>query len=539
MESCREGNNMPKSKTPKLSKIPSDYQWQGERALYGQTFPPYHGTNPLAKYPKIFKYLNYLSDIKINASSLKEFSDKDKKSLLLIGGTEEIQYGVLWYVWDELRHIIPSEHPLIVHKNILCGEKNDDDLMTEIFANWSIFSPVPTVTFVECCKSLKKEDIKTFIDDWYPEIMNAIRPSVDIEMWAYPEAISLENVRKSFNANCKYVQNKMERKEYLHEDEIIRDILDIYNHLPRFDILSLSSIASINNDVWIELTASHMSHTSRWKPDLITASLKQGETIAQFPDAFINMFEVIDLSEPDKVACIEAKQKEGDVINTENENVFRKDSERWYIKFENEVLSPENLDGFGFIHYLMQYDKKIKPKKLYQAVKGVKTLNKEEDDSLKTYTVQTKIIEKAQHGELKEYHRNDQMIQFKNELTKMDKNTIKKIVGILKKDKETLINRKSELEEEGVSSRSDDIKKEIKDVQKKIDLATRKEHNPEHKQFYDLVSKAIAKAKERIKTLSDKEDYSALLTWTHFEDSIVYNDFHYSYKPTVSINWKL
>jgi hypothetical protein len=522
----------------KHPKPPTDYQWQGERKLYGQSFPPYHGTNPLAKYPKVFEYLNYLHDIKINTSSLKEFSDKEKKSLLLVGGTEEIQYGVGWYLWGELRHIIPAEYPLIMHKNIVCGGKKDDDLITEAFTNCSVFNANTTWAFIECCKSLKNEYMKKFIDDWGTEIKAAIRPAVDSEMWAYPEAISLKSIRKSFNANCKYVQNKMERKEYLHEDEIIQDILGIYNHLPRFDILSLSSISSVNNKVWLQLASSHMSYASRWKLDIITASLKQGETIEQFPEAFINMFEVIDLSEPDKGVWTEDKQKEDDGINTENEYVFRKDSGRWYIKFENEVLSPENLDGFGFIHYLMQYDGKITPKKLYQAVKGVKILHKEEDDSLKTYSVQARTIEKAQHGELREYHSNDQMIQFKNELIKMDKNGIKKIVEILKKDKEALINRKSELEEKGVSSRSDDIKKEIKDVQKKIDLATRKEHNPEHKQFYDLVSKAVAKAKERIRDLSVNDNYDSLLIWNHCEDSIFYNDFHYSYKPTIPINWK-
>jgi len=228
-------------------------------------------------------------------------------------------------------------------------------------------------------------------------------------------------------------------------------------------------------------------------------------------------------------------------VESKDEYIFRKDGERWYIKFENEVLKPENLDGFKYIHYLMLHTNKklITPKKLYQAVKGITASNKDEDNSLKTYSLQSKTIDNAQHGELKEHHSNSEMIQLENELIKMNKNEIKKIVEILKKDKETLINRKKEFEEDGIFSESDDIEKEIKEVREKIDLATRKEHNPEHKQFYDLVYKAIEKAKEKIKMLSIKNNYDSLLTWNYCEDSIVYNDFHYSYKPTTSINWKL
>lgn len=222
-----------------------------------------------------------------------------------------------------------------------------------------------------------------------------------------------------------------------------------------------------------------------------------------------------------------------------NKYIFRKDGERWYIKFENEVLKPENLDGFGFIHYLMQYDKKITSKKLYQAVKGIKTSNKDEGESFKTYSVESKTIEKAQLGELKERYSNSEMLQCENELIKMNKNKIKKIVEILKKDKEALINKKSELEENGRFSESDDIEKEIKDVQEKIDLTTRQEHNPEHKQFYDLVYKANEKAKEKIKALSAKEGYDSLLTWNHFEDLNLFSDSHYFYNPTDPIDWEL
>ena len=51
-------------------------------------------------------------------------------------------------------------------------------------------------------------------------------------------------------------------------------------------------------------------------------------------------------------------------VETKDKYVFRKDSERWYIKFEGEVFKPENLDGLGFIHYLMENNnkKQITPK---------------------------------------------------------------------------------------------------------------------------------------------------------------------------------
>lgn len=262
-----------------------------------------------------------------------------------------------------------------------------------------------------------------------------------------------------------------------------------------------------------------------------------------FPPQFQKRFKVISLSPESKD---EQQNKETafaqdlSPVEAKDKYVFRKDSERWYIRFESEVLKPENLDGFEYIHYLIENKKKqITPKRLYQAVKGVKISNKDEDDSLQTYSVQTKTIEKAQHGELKNHHSNDEMMQFANELRGKNKNDVKKIVEVLRKDKENLINRKSELEEEGRFSEIDDIKNDIKDVQEQIDLATRKEYNPEHKQFYDLVYKAIEKAREKIKRQSIKNNYKSLLTWNHFKDSIVYSDFRYSYRPTTPISWNL
>ncbi len=234
----------------------------------------------------------------------------------------------------------------------------------------------------------------------------------------------------------------------------------------------------------------------------------------------------------------EVKQQE-EQKELKSKYIFRRDSERWYIKFENEVLKPENLDGFGFIHYLMQYDNKITPKKLYQAVKGVKTSNKEEEDSVETYTVNPREIEKEKRRELEEYHSHTESIPHENKHERLDKNQIKKLADKLKETKKKLLNKRGELEEEGRSLDAEDIEKQIKDVQERINIITRQEHNPEHKQYYDLVYKAIEKAKERINRLSIKNDYDSLLTWNHFEDSIVYNDFHYSYRPTTPISWNL
>lgn len=265
----------------------------------------------------------------------------------------------------------------------------------------------------------------------------------------------------------------------------------------------------------------------------------QRENIENFPSK----------KEPNEPVAKIAKSKEkqqGDEESlsekTESNNcIFRKDGERWYIKFKDEELKPENLDGLEYIHYLIQNNnnKPITPKNLYLAVKGAKMPNNDEDDFLKTYSVQAKEIGKAQHGELKEHHSNSEMLQFENKLIKMNKNEIKKIVAILKEDKETLINKKSELEEGGVFSESEDIKKEIKDVQQKIDLVTRKEHNPEYKRFYDLVSKAMQKAKEKIKKLSIEDNHNSSLTWNHFKNSITLKDQHYSYNPTTPIDWEL
>ena len=158
---------------------------------------------------------------------------------------------------------------------------------------------------------------------------------------------------------------------------------------------------------------------------------------------------------------------------------------------------------------------------------------------MKTYTVQATTIEKAQHGELKEHHSNTEMRQYTNELEKKDKGKIKKIAEGLRKTKKALVNKKDELTEEGSFSEAEGIEEDICEIQKKIDIITRQIYDPEHKQFYDLVYKAIEKAKEKIKSQSIKNDYDSLLTWNYFKDSIVYKDFHYSYKPTTPISWKL
>ena len=222
-----------------------------------------------------------------------------------------------------------------------------------------------------------------------------------------------------------------------------------------------------------------------------------------------------------------------------DEIVFCKDGERCYIKFKEEELKPENLDGFGFIHYLIYYGKKITPKKLHQAVKGVTTSNKDEEDSVETYTVDPREIEKEQHRELKKHHSHIESIPLERMLEKLDKNKIKTFADKLREAKKNLLNKKGELEEEGRSLDVEDIIKEINDTQHKIDIITRLDHNPEHKRYRELVSKAIKKAKEKIKSQSIMSNYDSLLIWNHFEDSIVYNDFHFSYKPTSSINWKL
>ncbi len=107
-----------------------------------------------------------------------------------------------------------------------------------------------------------------------------------------------------------------------------------------------------------------------------------------------------------------------------------------------------------------------------------------------------------------------------------------------KKEKKNLKNKAAELKEEGRISDAEVIEKEIKDKQKRIDAAIRQEHDTEHKQFYDMVYKAIDNAKKKIKELSAKEGYKSLLIWNHFEDSIDYKSSHYSYNPKNPIDWE-
>jgi hypothetical protein len=279
---------------------------------------------------------------------------------------------------------------------------------------------------------------------------------------------------------------------------------------------------------------------------LIVASLRKDETKIFLNEELRTAFLVVNALKSDKEVAESEDGQDGEATihkprqeETQDNYAFHTDGERWYIKFEDEVLKPENLDGFRYIHHLMEYNNKITPIKLYQAVKGVKTSKKDEEDSVKTYIVNPRAIEKAQLGELKEIHSNPEKKQFINKQEKIDKAKIKKLAKDLKKSKELLLNQKSELEEEGRFSETEDIEQKIKDVQKRIDIVTRKDRDSEHKQFYDLVSKAIEKAKAKIEKQSIKNNYDSLLTWNHFKDSIVYNDFHYSYKPTTPISWKL
>ena len=236
-------------------------------------------------------------------------------------------------------------------------------------------------------------------------------------------------------------------------------------------------------------------------------------------------------------------------IDTQKVYVFRKDGERWYIKFENELLKPEDLDGLKYIHYLMEsyYQKSITPNKLYHAVKGIKTLDKDVNSSVKTYSVELEEIDESTLEELNKLNgsssdkssmRKSKMTQSEKEHERYTKGEIKMIVEGWKKNKETLKNKAAELKEEGRLSEAEVIEKEIKDKQKQIDVATRQEHDKEHKRFYDMVSKAIDNAKKKIKKLSIKEGYKSSLIWNHFEDSIDYKSPHYSYNPKKLIDWE-
>ncbi|MCP5006979.1 MAG: hypothetical protein GY941_23975 [Planctomycetes bacterium] len=236
----------------------------------------------------------------------------------------------------------------------------------------------------------------------------------------------------------------------------------------------------------------------------------------------------------------ESKQNISLKEETVREYIFRKDGERWYIQFEDEVIKPENLYGLRYIHYLIENDKdSFKPKELYQTVIGTKIPNKGEEDSVRTYTVDPKKIEKAQLGELKEHHTNTEAAAQKNVLEQTNKREIRKLVKLLKKEIEKLENEKLKSEEGGCFL-EEDVESKINEKKKQINVLTRELNDPEHQQYYGLVFHAIDKAKDEIKDMNRKEYPDTLKIWNHFKgDTIYFKEGRYSYKPTTHITWEL
>ncbi len=283
-----------------------------------------------------------------------------------------------------------------------------------------------------------------------------------------------------------------------------------------------------------------------------------------FPEPFLNLFKQVSLDLGNEEAGVEPvtetakpnEHQDGKVVLTheppqediKDEYIFRKDGERWYIKFENEVLKPEDSDGFNYIHYIMKYyyQKSITPRELYQAIKGIKASVKDDNISMETYSVQSKEIDEANLEELNKLNDDSSgkhkhkvgMQQFDEEFEALNKVETKKILDQWKREKENLENKKAELLEEGRNSEAEDIGNDIINKQKLLDAATRQGHDSEHKQYYDLVSKAIKKAKDKIRELSIKEGFGeSLLIWNHFEDSIHIRNSLYSYNPQNHLNW--
>lgn len=198
-----------------------------------------------------------------------------------------------------------------MHKRVLCFDKTDDELREKIFADWKMFDNFSEDTFLEIYESLRAEsDHKKFLNEYIPEIKSYLeernkfrkkhcdvlcRHKYDKEAY-WKRACNYEQVLMNLKQNIDMLAGIWEGYSLQHKAEFILEYCDILRDFPKCEILILHNITCDNNKVWLELVADANKSNPIYKADLVIASLKQGETIEKFPETFISMFNVIDLS---------------------------------------------------------------------------------------------------------------------------------------------------------------------------------------------------------------------------------------------------
>lgn len=244
----------------------------------------------VARHPEIFEYID---NFEIN-----------KKYLLLVGGTKEEQFNIMEYVLEELRNrklmqpdkrLRYSKYSLLVHKEVSCLNKDNNKLKLEIDDN--------------------VKDHKRFWEELLHDIYGRLPRDIKDDFYRYISGISNRFKNSTTKADYEIY------KEISIEDELIIDISDklkecrdknesedfirhyIYVYLFFMKIckvLSLIDISNDNNEVWLGYTTMLMKSFSRHKPDLIMATLKNGERVKQLPKPFANLFEIISLDGGEK-----------------------------------------------------------------------------------------------------------------------------------------------------------------------------------------------------------------------------------------------
>ncbi|MCP5003370.1 MAG: hypothetical protein GY941_05375, partial [Planctomycetes bacterium] len=324
---------MSTEKQAKASKTPTKWIYTGA------------GIPTVSKYPKIYEYL-------------KNFEDGGK-FLLLVGGEKEVQFAIIKYVLEEvMERLHPDNYHLLVEKEINCLDATNGELKLGLYDDVTKskrkiieilngkYHPLKRKFYDIFGKGIKKK----WGDRYYRKVLKFL-----------VKASKKEDI--IFNVNYKEISTQrilvtdfLDRGEECYIEERKKStpltwLINLFENLTKCEILSLFDISCENNEAWLGYASEIRRRNSSFKPNYIIGTLKKGEKVENIPPAFNNLFEKVNLD--DKLKAEEKLQNQ--VEESKNKYIFRKDGERWYIQFEDEVIKPENSDGFEYIHYLVAF----------------------------------------------------------------------------------------------------------------------------------------------------------------------------------------
>ncbi len=244
----------------------------------------------VAKHPEIFEYINNFKN--------------NKKYLLLTEGTKEEHITIMEYVLEELpnrklmrpdKQLKDGEYILREDKEVFCFNKDNSKLKLEVYDR--------VTNHKGFCEALLN-DIYCFLRS----------KSEKDDFYRYSSGMSKDFKHEVTKADCEIYREidilegtllddiSDTLKEYRGKNESVDRICEHFSfwlsltvNRRRFKVLSLIDISSNNNEFWLGYTTELMKKFSSDKPDLILATLKEGESVKELPEPFTNLFKIISL----------------------------------------------------------------------------------------------------------------------------------------------------------------------------------------------------------------------------------------------------